>query len=51
MLNHNILGQDSRAIIIAADAVAVAPCILVVNDFLIEYKDLLMLHSQCNGCR
>ena len=51
MLNQNILGQDSRANIIAADAVAVAPCILVVNAFLIEHKDLLMLHSQCNGCK
>ena len=51
MLNHNILGQDSRANIIAADAVAVDPYILVANSFLIEYKNLLMLHSQCNGCR
>ena len=51
MLNQNILGQDSRANIIAADAVAVAPCILVVNAFLIEHKDPFMLHSQYNGCR
>ena len=51
MLNQNILGQDSGANIIAADAVAVAPCILVVNDFLIKHKDLFMPHSQFNGCR
>ena len=43
MLNQNILGQDNRANSIAADAVAVAPCILVVNTFLIEHKDLFML--------
>ena len=51
MLNQNILGQGSRANIIDADAVAVAPCILVVNAFLIEHKDLFMPHSQFNGCR
>ena len=33
--NQNIRGQDTKANTIAADAVAVAPCALVVNTFLI----------------
>ena len=49
--NQNIPGQDTKANTIAADAVAVAPCLLVVNTFLIEHKDLIILHSQYHGCR
>ena len=45
--NQNIPGQDTKA----ADAVAVAPCVIVVNTFLIEHKDLFILHSQYHGCR
>ena len=41
--NQNIPGQDTKANTIAADAVAVAPCVLVV---LIEHKNLFFLHSQ-----
>ena len=38
--NQNIPGQDTKANTIAADGVAVAPCVLAVYTFLIEYKDL-----------
>ena len=49
--NQNIAGQDTKANTIASDSVAVAPCILVINTFLIEHKDLFILHSQYHGCR
>ena len=47
--NQNVPGQDTKANTIAADAVAVAPCVFVVNTFLIEHKDLFILHSQYHG--
>ena len=43
--NQNIPGRDTKAKTIAVDAVAVTPCVLVVNTFLIEHKDLFILHS------
>ena len=33
--NQNIPGQDTKANTMAADAVLVVPCVLVVNTFLI----------------
>ena len=38
-------------IMMAADAVALAPYVFVVNTFLIEHKDLFIPHSQYHGCR
>ena len=49
--NQNIADQDTKANTIASDSVSVAPCVLVINTFLIEHKDLFILHSQYHGCR
>ena len=47
--NQTIPGQDTKANIVAA--AAVAPCVFVFNTFLIEHKDLFVLHSQYHGSR
>ena len=48
--NQTIPDQDTKANTIAT-AAAVAPCVLVFNTFLIEHKDLFILHSQYHGSR
>ena len=49
--NPNIAGQDTKDNTIASDSVAVAPCVLVIDTFLIEHKDLFIPHSKHHGCR